>query len=81
MKHPTKPKSLCEVIYEALAAARAKHPQFAKDKREAAHAIEAELTKLYEAIAYETAARQRAKALDVAVTALRFYLGEYDHAT
>lgn len=60
-----------------LEVARQKHPNFADNAADAWDAIESELLELYEAINHESEDRQFDEAVDVAVTAIRFILGEY----
>lgn len=62
-----------------LGRAREKHPAFARNQWEAYHVIADEVLELRHAIGSESRQRQRDEALDVAVTALRFVIGEHEH--
>ena len=64
-------------LAHALVVARKKHPVYAKDATEAWGVIRAELFELLHAVEHESEERQREEAIDVAVTALRFVLGEH----
>lgn len=58
--------------------ARKLHPQFARNRKEGLKAIRSEIYELGQAIACkEGIDREKAEALDVAITAMRYYLGEY----
>lgn len=65
-------------IVSAYNRAIAKHPVFAENKEQAAAVIQEELDELKHAIRHESRERQKAEALDVMITALRFWLGEYE---
>lgn len=65
------------VLAHALAVARKKHPVFADGAQDGWDVIEGELLELQEAIIRETEQRQFEEAIDVAVTAIRFALGEH----
>lgn len=61
-----------------LAVARQKHPVYANGATAAWNVIEEELMELYNAIDdHESESRQIDEAIDVAVTAIRFILGEH----
>lgn len=60
--------------------ARKKHPVFAEGKYHALGVIGAEYEELVRAVERETPERIRDEALDVAVTALRLWLGEHEEA-
>ena len=61
-----------------LGHARAKHPTFARNQYEACAVIDAEMQELKQAIGCESRQRQIDEALDVAATAMRFVMGEYE---
>ena len=60
-----------------LGEAREKHPDFARGAFAAYEVIESEMSELRHAVACEPCERQVDEALDVAVTCLRFVLGEH----
>lgn len=64
-------------LAEALAMARKKHPDYAYSAHGAWLVIGDELIELKRAIESESEERQMAEAMDVAVTAIRFILGEH----
>lgn len=64
-------------LEEMLALAREKHPVFAEGRYHALGVIRGEYGELEYAVEHESQRRQRAEALDVAITAIRFYLGEH----
>lgn len=64
-------------LASALARAREKHPVYADGNIDAWDVIEGELIELWNAIDHESEERQKEEAIDVAVTALRFILGEH----
>ena len=64
----------------AMRKARRKHPVFAEGKYQALGVIDAEFRELEQAVESESPERQTAEAMDVAVTALRFVLGEHHGA-
>lgn len=66
------------LLNEWLGMAREKHPDYADGKEEACDVITEEFFEFVRAIETESAERQREEALDVAVTALRFILGEHE---
>lgn len=68
---------LFSLLAFALSVARKKHPVFAEGADKAWEVINTELKELEYAIANESEERQRDEAIDVAVTALRFALGEH----
>ena len=68
---------LAPKLAEALAKARRKHPDYAYSAHGAWTVIGDELMELKRAIESESEARQWAEAMDVAVTAVRFLLGEH----
>lgn len=72
--HPARGES---VLLREYARACEKHPVFAENSQHALSVIEAELNELKHAVAHESLERQRAEAMDVAVTAIRFWLGEH----
>ena len=61
-----------------LGHARAKHPTFARNQYEACAVIDAEIQELKQAVGCESRQRQIDEALDVAATAMRFVMGEYE---
>lgn len=65
------------VLKDRVYVARQKHPVFATNGFEACDVINAELGELYAAVDREPEDRQIDEAIDVAVTAIRFILGEY----
>lgn len=65
------------VLAHALVVARKKHPVFADGAVDGWDVIEDELIELHNAIHHETEQRQFEEAIDVAVTAIRFALGEH----
>lgn len=65
------------ILAHALTVARQKHPDFADGADDAWTVIETELIELFEAIKHESEGRQIDEAIDVAVTAIRFILGEH----
>lgn len=74
--HEKELQTFAELAY-ALAVARQKHPVYAKDAEAAWHVILEEFSELHTAIVHESEQRQKEEAIDVAVTALRFILGEH----
>ena len=62
-----------------LGRARALHPEYARNCYEAGEVIHDEMEELMQAIGCESRKRQQEEALDVAVTALRFVIGEHEH--
>lgn len=74
--HEKELEAFAELAY-ALAVARQKHPKFADYDLGAWSVIDDEMKELYHAITHESEQRQHEEAIDVAVTALRFILGEY----
>lgn len=67
---------LCEIM-ELVRVAMVKHPHFGTGPRQGLAAIEDEVKELRFAVDWEDAARQRAEAGDVVVTALRFFAGHH----
>lgn len=67
-------------LMQRLSEARGKHPVFAEGKYHALGVVGAEYHELEHAVEYETPERIRDEALDVAVTALRLWLGEQGRA-
>jgi hypothetical protein len=67
-------------LSKRLGEARLKHPDYARDQYEACDVIEDELQELKKAVLCESRQRQIDEALDVATTAMRFVVGEYQHA-
>lgn len=65
------------MLARRLEEARGKHPVFAESAEEAVEVIEAEFWELQYAREQESADRQLDEALDVAVTAIRFAIGEH----
>ena len=61
-----------------LGHAMAKHPTFARNQYEACAVIDAEMQELKQAVNSESRQRQIDEALDVAATAMRFVMGEYE---
>ena len=66
------------LLNEWLGRARTKHEKFAQGAHDAYMVIADEVFELKHAVAHESKERQREEALDVAVTALRFVLGEHE---
>lgn len=64
-------------LASALARAREKHPNYAVGGLDAWSVIASELFELRHAIYSESDERQKEEAIDVAVTAIRFILGEH----
>lgn len=64
-------------LANALCAARKKHPDYAAGNKAAFDVIMDEVSELSQAISYESEERQIEEAMDVAVTAMRFVLGEH----
>lgn len=64
-------------LMRRLSEARGKHPVFAEGKYHALGVIGEEYRELVYAVEHETPERIRDEALDVAVTALRLWLGEH----
>ena len=64
-------------LMQRLSEARGKHPVFAEGKYHALGVIGEEYRELVYAVEHETPERIRDEALDVAVTALRLWLGEH----
>ena len=62
-----------------LGRARELHPEYARNQYEAGEVIHDEMMELMQAIGCESRKRQQEEALDVAVTALRFVIGEHEH--
>ncbi len=58
--------------------ARQKHPLFAEGRYEARGVIADEIRELEQAVEKESPERQADKALDVATTAARFWMGEHE---
>lgn len=71
---------LMAALAKRMGEARKKHPVFAEGKYPALGVIGAEYEELTRAVEKETPERMRDEALDVAVTALRLWLGEYEEA-
>lgn len=67
-------------LMQRLSEARGKHPVFAEGKYHALGVVGAEYHELEHAAEYETPERIRDEALDVAVMALRLWLGEHGRA-
>lgn len=65
------------VLMQRLSEARGKHPVFAEGKYHALGVIGEEYRELVHAVEHETPERICDEALDVAVTALRLWLGEH----
>ena len=64
-------------LMQRLSEARGKHPVFAEGKYHALGVIGEEYRELVYAVEHETPERIRDEALDVAVAALRLWLGEH----
>lgn len=64
-------------LMQRLSEARGKHPVFAEGKYHALGVIGEEYRELVHAVEHETPERICDEALDVAVTALRLWLGEH----
>lgn len=60
-----------------LDVARKKHPDYADGAEDAWRVILEEFSELHTAIAHESEERQVDEAIDVAITAIRFILGEH----
>ena len=58
--------------------AREKHPRFAKSRDQAVEVVGAEFDELAYAVLHEEEYRQLDEALDVAITAIRFYGKEWE---
>ena len=71
---------LLAALGSAMRKARRKPPVFAEGKYHALGVIGAEFHELEQAVESESPERQTAEAMDVAVTALRFVLGEHHGA-
>lgn len=69
--------SLIVDLMERMTHARAKHPQFTDGLAHALAVVGAEFRELEQAVESEGVERARDEALDVAVTALRLYAGEW----
>lgn len=72
---------LIEKLAIGLTAARVKHPLFAEGPYHALGVIGDEFRELEQAVEKESSQRQREEALDVAITALRFVMGEHEAKT
>ncbi len=73
-------RNLITALAKRMGEARGKHPVFAEGKYHALGVVGAEYHELEHAVEYETPERIRDEALDVAVTALRLWLGEHGRA-
>lgn len=73
-------RGLMAALAKRMGEAREKHPVFAEGKYHALRVIGAEYEELTRAVERETPKRVRDEALDVAVTALRLWLGEHEEA-
>lgn len=73
-------QGLLGALARRVAEARRKHPVFAEGRYHALGVIGAEYDELEKAVESEPPERMRDEALDVAVTALRFWLGEHEVA-
>ena len=73
-------RELITALTQRMGEARAKHPwpDHAYGQYQALGVIGAEYHELEHAVEYETQERMRDEALDIAVTALRFWLGEHE---
>ena len=69
--------AIIAALARRMAEARKKHPVFAEGKYHALGVIGGEYRELVHAVEHETPERIRDEALDVAVTALRLWLGEH----
>lgn len=67
---------MLRTLAAAMEAARKKHPDFAVNRRAALAAVRTEFVELARAVDGETPERQAEEAMDVAVTALRFWNNE-----
>ena len=63
----------------AMRKARRKHPVFAEGKYQALGVIGEEFREMEHAVFHESEERQKAEALDVAITALRFVMDDYEN--
>lgn len=74
----TDSEALC-TLESAMRLARKKHPGFARNRLVALSVVSYEMQGLQETVLWgEGRMREKAAALAVAVTAMRFYLEEYD---
>lgn len=71
---------LTAALAKRMGEARGKHPVFAEGRYHALGVIGEEYRELVHAVEHETPERIRDEALDVAVTALRLWLGEHEEA-
>ena len=71
---------LIAALAKRMGEAREKHPVFAEGRYHALGVIGEEYRELVHAVEHETPERIRDEALDVAVTALRLWLGEHEEA-
>ena len=70
-------REYCRALAERAIHARRKHPRYARSNFHALAVIWSEYSELCRAVASESEARQLDEALDVAVTAMRFYGKEW----
>lgn len=71
---------LIAALAKRMGEARGKHPVFAEGRYHALGVIGEEYRELVHAVEHESPERIRDEALDVAVTALRLWLGEHEEA-
>lgn len=71
---------LTAALAKRMGEAREKHPVFAEGRYHALGVIGEEYRELVHAVEHESPERIRDEALDVAVTALRLWLGEHEEA-
>ena len=71
---------LITALAKRMGEARGKHPVFAEGRYHALGVIGEEYRELVHAVEHESPERIRDEALDVAVTALRLWLGEHEEA-
>lgn len=73
-------RDLIMALAKRMGEAREKHPVFAEGKYHALGVIGEEYRELVHAVEHESPERIRDEALDVAVTALRLWMGEHEEA-
>ena len=71
-------REYCRALAERAIHARRKHPRYARSNFHALGVIGSEYDELCKAVTGESEARQLDEALDVAVTAIRFYGKEWE---
>ena len=73
-------RGLTAALAKRMGEAREKHPVFAEGKYHALGVIGEEYRELVHAVEHESPERIRDEALDVAVMALRLWMGEHEEA-